>query len=166
MADIVEFKIEGLEELRKAFLENLPREASMAIREALVASGEIIQDSMEKNAPREESGPDAGLLANNIVTKVKVRKGRGYALIGPKRGVWYSEGRKSAGVINFITRTGKRVALPVKAGAKISIAHVSRFLEFGTSRAPADPFMTRAYESTRAAVQDCIVSKLRERLKL
>ena len=70
------------------------------------------------------------------------------------------------GRVSFKTATGKIVDFVSKHAGKVTAARVARYLEFGTSKMSAKPFMTPAFESSREAAFNHIVSKLREVLKL
>src|SRR5215469_9842427 len=66
-------------------------------------------------------------------------------------------------------RIGKSVRRHAKKKGKrrkISCATVSRFLEFGTSKMAARPFMTPAFESTKDEVLEFIISDLKDALGL
>jgi HK97 gp10 family phage protein len=48
---------------------------------------------------------------------------------------------------------------------RIAVASVARFLEFGTSKMSARPFMTPAWESHKEIVRDKIIEKLGEAIE-
>ena len=166
--EIVTVKIEGLDELMKVLKEKLPKEARLALRLALNEGGKIVQAAVEEEAPVEESGPDAGLLAKSIGVKTRMKQDYGYSIIGPERGVNYpSRPGKGAGRVTFKTRMGKVVSFMSKHAGIVSVAAVANWCEFGTSRGmKPDPFMTRAWESCKAAVQARIIENLKVRLHI
>jgi hypothetical protein len=50
--------------------------------------------------------------------------------------------------------------------SKVTAAMVGRFLEFGTKKMQAHPWITRAWESSKDAALARIIDKLKEQLKL
>jgi HK97 gp10 family phage protein len=148
VASPVEVKITGLDQLQKALLDQIPKKAASAMRGALRDGAAIIQSAIVQEAPK-----DTGLLAEHIDVKTRVRGAglTGSAFIGPGSKVVYPPtpsrfGQKS------------RRAMPAWV--------VARFLEFGTSKMSANPFMTRAFMAYRQKAIDAVVSKLKGALGL
>lgn len=144
MGKIVTINIAGLDKIQHE-LEVVPRrDANKILRTALKdGAGEILQ-GMHREAPK-----DSGFLDEHFGSRISLKGGglvAGTAFIGPQ------------GKINYPKRgTGGR-------GGRmrtIAVASVARFLEFGTSKMPANPFMTRAFESTKESALFKIIGTLR-----
>jgi hypothetical protein len=86
----------------------------------------------------------------------------GTAFIGPSTAAYPNRDQKPRQV-SFINRAGKRIAF---MATKITAATVGRFLEYGTSKMAAHPWMTKAWEKSKQAALDHIIAKLKEQLKL
>jgi HK97 gp10 family phage protein len=167
MADIVSFKIEGLDEIQKKLQEELPKDARLAMRIALSAGGGTVKTAMQDEAPVEEDSPDAGFLREHIKTKITVgRDGTtGRAYVGATNEA-YPNREGKLGRVSFKTITGKVVNFVSKHAGQVTAAKVARYLEFGTSRMSKHPFMTQAWEKSRQAALDRIIGKLKEKLHL
>lgn len=144
--------IKGLDELQKT-LEELPREVvKKGLRTALRAGAVPMSIGMAEEAPK-----DTGFLSEHFGIRIRV-KGQdvaGSAFIGPDGHVDYPN--KDGGYRERISESGKKF----KTG-RISVASVTRFLEFGTSKLAKNPFMTRAWERCKDASLKAIIEKLRE----
>jgi HK97 gp10 family phage protein len=144
MASPVEVKVVGLEELQKKLQDQLPQKAKAAIRAALRDGAKVIQAAIVDEAPK-----DSGLLSEHIDIKTRVRGGglTGSAFVGPSAKVTYPTSDNP--------RLGK--------GPRAKPAWlVAKFLEFGTVRMGANPFMTRAFESNKSKATDAVIARLRE----
>ena len=148
---MIEVKITGLDELQRV-LEEMPKDvARRALRGGLKAGSEIVRQRMVENAPKA-----SGFLSEHFNVKVRIRSNElvGTAHIGPAGKTYYpGKGAKEKGV-----RTGKH---PNKGGLT-PVASVARFLEFGTSRMSAKPFLRPAFESTKDSVLSTIINSLRD----
>jgi HK97 gp10 family phage protein len=144
MANTIEVKITGLEEIQKRLQDELPRKAANAMRAALRDGARVIQSAIVDEAPK-----DSGLLSEHIDVKTRVRGAglSGSAFVGPNAKVTYPTSDKP--------RPGK--------GPRAKPAWlVAKFLEFGTVRMGANPFMTRAFESNKQKAIDAVVARLRQ----
>lgn len=154
MADDVTVEIKGLEELQKA-LEELPRKvATKGMRAALKDGAEPIREAMVANAPKH-----TGFLSEHFGTKISIRRDElaGSAFIGPQGKVDYPLDEN--GTYRIVKdESGKIIA---KVGKK-AVATVARFLEFGTSKMAAHPFMTISFESMKSVALDRIIARLRD----
>ena len=151
MADLIEFKISGLDQLQKS-LEELPREvARKVLREGLRDGANEMRNAMVEAAPQR-----TGFLSRHFNIKLSLRGNdlAGTAHVGPA-GRMYYPGRGSAG---RGVATGRRP----HSGGQVPVVSVARFLEFGTSRMAAKPFMRPAFESAKGRVLDIIIDKIRE----
>jgi hypothetical protein len=89
-------------------------------------------------------------LSEHIGTKVSLRGDeiQGKSFVGPQ------------GKVNYPRRGFGR------KGRTIAAATVSRFLEFGTALNGANPFLTRAFESTKESAMEKIIPGIREKVGL
>ena len=152
MAEPLTFKMTGLAELQKKLEERPQRVIRKILRKALSAGGGIVRDMMAQMAPRGETG----FLSANFDFKVRVARDNvsGTAFIGPKGKTYYPNvGSRDRGV-----STGKYG----KKGGALPVASVARFLEFGTSKMPARPFMRPAFAASGRQALDKIIEVLRE----
>lgn|ERR1700687_2596459 len=167
MSEIVSVKIKGLDELQKKSQEQLPKDAKLALRIALNAGAGDVKRAMEEDAPVEQGGADSGFLRKNIKTKVTLRRNdlAGTARIGPTKAVYPGGGGKR-GNVTFKTRTGRVINFISNHAGATKAAMVARFLEFGTRKMAAHPWMTKAWEASKEKAFQQIVAKLKENLKL
>jgi HK97 gp10 family phage protein len=151
-------KISGLDELQKTLQEKLPADARKFVRIALSAGGGDVKRAMVANAPVEDSGENAGFLREHVNVKTRLTRGElaGSAFIGPSTAVYPGREGKTGTV-----KIGGKTFSSKHAG-QVTAARVARFLEFGTSRMGKKPFMTQAWESSKQAALDHIISKLKE----
>lgn len=145
--------IKGLAELQVT-LETLPRKVvTKVLREPMTDAANLVKDAMIQLAPKE-----TGFLADHFNAKYRVVRNEiaGSAFIGPAGKMYYpNRGSKERG-----TATGKH---PHKGGV-VPVASVARFLEFGTSKRPAKPFMRQAFEMTKDEALARITEGLKEAL--
>lgn len=126
MANVISVQVQGLADL-EAKLESVPLKIAQAIlRRAVKAGAEVFRGEMQSRVHRA-----TGFLAAHIGVRTSTRGLAGTALIG-------------AQTINYPTRPSKR-----GPGQTISAATVARFLEFGTRKMHAFPFVRQAFESRK-----------------
>lgn len=152
MADGLQFEIKGLDQLQKA-LEEMPRNvAKKGLRAALRAGAVPMKNGIVEEAPK-----DTGFLRDHFGVRISV-KGKdiaGSAFVGPEGHVDYPDaGGGYREKIN--NKTGKKSSI-----GRISVASVTRFLEFGTSKLAKKPFMTQAFEKMKGISLQAIIDKLR-----
>lgn len=136
MAD-VSVKIEGLEQLQRA-LKELPRKlAGQVLGQATKAGAELVVAAARQRAPKKSH-----LVEKNI----SVQKGRGSL---PERALY------EVGVKKTRTKRGKRNWSPF----------YWRFLEFGTKKMRARPFMVPAWEATQREALETITNNLKQGLE-
>jgi HK97 gp10 family phage protein len=120
------------------------------MRSGLRSGAKIIQNAIVQEAPK-----NTGFLSEHVDIKTRVSGSglKGSAFIGPNsRAIYPAESeRPTPGQKKSRTRTA---------------AMIARWLEFGTSRMAAKPFVTRAFEGNKGAALDAIISKLKEVLGL
>lgn len=145
----IDVKITGLQELQRV-LENMPKDvAKKIIRSTLKEAGEEMRESMAAAAPKE-----SGFLSQHFNVKLRISGDdiMGTAFIGPAGKMYYPKrGSKEIGVA-----TGKH---PHKGGL-VPVASVARFLEFGTSRMAAHPFMRAVFEGHKDIALKHIIADL------
>jgi HK97 gp10 family phage protein len=167
MQDIVTVKITGLDEIQKKLEEELPKDARLALRIGLSAGAGDIKQAMVDAAPVEADGENAGFLRDNLKVKTIIKRNElaGVAIVGATEAVY--PGREGKlGRVSFKTVTGRIVNFVSKHAGQVTAARVARYLEFGTSKMSAKPFMTPAFESTKETAFAHVVEKLREALRL
>lgn len=145
-------KIEGLDELQRK-LEQLPdKVAKKSLRSALTAGARIILSAFVAFAPRA-----TGFLAAHFDLHLSIRGSdlAGSAYVGPQGKMDYPNA--SGGYKERVNSAGRKSKL-----GRIAVASVARFLEFGTSKFGAKPFMTPAWESHKEVARDAIISNLAE----
>jgi HK97 gp10 family phage protein len=165
--DIVQFEMKGLKEIQEALEERLPKEARLAMRIALSAGGGTIKTAMQDGAPVEVDGQYSGFLRDNIKVKTVIRNGglAGTAIVGATTAAY--PGREgSKGRVTLKTATGKVVSFISNKAGQVTAAMVARWLELGTSKMSAHPFLTRAWESSKQAALERMIAKLKETLHL
>ncbi len=145
MANEVTVEIKGLDALQDALEELKGKAGTKTIREAARDGAALVRDAMAAEAPK-----DTGLLSEHF--DVKTRKVTGEDLA----------------VSAFVGPNAKQVIHPQSKGTtasdKRSAALISWFLEFGTSRMGKKPFLTRAFETSKQAALEKIISSLKARL--
>lgn len=159
--DGIEFKISGLAELEDK-LEHLPPVAAKrAIRQGLTDAPEVWAQEMADRA-RRYSGPDTGIppgyLAEHIGMRVRVSGSglAGSAHVGPERVDYPERGG------NF--RTEKNSKGREHQVGRIGVSNVAVYLEFGTRRSQAFPFIRPAFETGKAQVLEKFVADLKDSL--
>jgi HK97 gp10 family phage protein len=163
MPDLVSFEIKGLSELQKKLEEMATKDTRLAVRIALNAGASEVKKAAQEEAPVEAEGENSGFLKDHINIKVRMQGPIvGTAFIGPSTAAYPNRSQKPHQV-SFINRAGKRISF---TATKITAATVGRFLEYGTSKMAAHPWLTRAWNKSKEAALAHIIAKLREQLKL
>jgi HK97 gp10 family phage protein len=168
MSDIVTVNIKGLAELQKKLEEQLPKDARLALRIALAAGGGDVKRAMHDAAPEEEGGQSTGFLKKHINVKTRLSNNgmTGRAFIGPSADAFYPARKGKEGSVTFRTRLGRKITFFSKHAGGVTAAMVARWLEFGTRKMHARPFMTEAWEKSKASALAHIIAKLKEQLKI
>jgi len=136
MADGVKMEVHGLKELERKLLEMSPKLAKNALRAAVAAGARVVAAEARKNVP-----VDSGTLRRSIYTK-QIREES-----GDTQQTFYVGARQ-----------GK------KEQAKNRDGWYFPFVEFGTEKMAARPFMRPAFESTKDAAVQAIKTRLAERI--
>jgi len=137
MADGVTMQIEGLSELMEKLRQLGPRLARNGLRAAVSAGAQVIRREVKARAPR-----DSGVLNRAIYIKQIREKS------SPTQQTFYVG-----------ARAGKRYQ------RKNLDAYYWRFLEFGTVKMQARPFLRPAFESKKVEAAERIKEKLAERIE-
>lgn len=151
MPDWVTFEMKGLDAIQRK-LEQLPEKvARKGLKKALQRGGAIIASAFAAFAPRL-----SGFLAEHFNIKIKFHRGdlAASAYVGPDGKMDYPE--KDGTYRTKTSKTGR-----IKKVGRVAVAAVARFLELGTSKMPAKPFMTPAWESHKEIARDAIIDDLR-----
>lgn len=145
-------KVEGLSQIHKA-LSELGRKVSNKIAvKAMREGGKIVREQARQNAPvLSQSTPyrRAGTLKKAIKSSTKVLKnGKIGTVIRVKE-------LTTKQIETFKVRSGKKGALNPKD------PYYWRFLEFGTSKMPAKPFLRPAFEQSKEKAATEIITTLK-----
>ena len=154
MAKHERFKVEGLAELAKALRELPDRVAKNGLRVSVYAGAKVIRDEARMRAPKaaEVLGPNQpppGTLKRSVIMK-HVRE-----LSGGGRQTFY-----------VLVRHGKKYRNQGKRGNLSQDAWYWRFVEFGTRKMAARPFLRPALESRRRQAVDAIKQRLTQRIEI
>jgi len=138
----IEFKITGLKELQEK-LERLPRIAAKdCVRTGLKAGAFLWEQEMEFRVRKL-----TGFLEQHIGARIVVRGDElsGIAAVGPEK-------------MDYPDRGGgyrkKTIKGRVRNVGRIAASHVAAFLEFGTRKMRAQPFIRPAFETRKYEVLD------------
>lgn len=142
MAEVVTIKVTGAEELLHNIETLPPKIAKAIIRRSILGSIKIWQREMQSSVSR-----DTGFLADHIAIRssVKNRDLTGIGRVGPVK-------------IDYPRRVPKRGG----KGRTISAAAVARYLEFGTRKMRARPFIRQAFETRKSAVLEAFITAARD----
>lgn len=135
-----EFRIEGLDGVLRKMRSLSPKLQKKGAVAAVRKGANIVRDDARRRAKEFDDPATKESIARNIVTQVNNRLG------------------KRVG--------GVALRVGVRGGARVSPDNVGywRFLEFGTSKAQAQPFMRPALESNVDQATTAIVTELNRQL--
>lgn len=145
----MQVKILGLEQLKKA-LNQLPVEIQQkALRSAVSASAKVVVDSAITKAPAGETGN-----LKKAIYRYRSRSGSGTGretyLVGVRKGKKaYADTARN----RRLNRVGKKYTVQGEA-------YYWRFLEFGTVKMQAKPFMRPAFEGSKSRILDVMKERL------
>lgn len=146
-------KVEGLSQIHKA-LSELGRKVSNKIAvKAMREGGKIVREQARQNAPvLSQSTPyrRAGTLKKAIKSSTKVLKNGKIGTVVRVKTLTTKQ------IETFKVRSGKKGALNPKD------PYYWRFLEFGTSKMPAKPFMRPAFEQSKEKAATEIIKTLKD----
>ena len=154
MARAETVSIEGLAELNRALRELPQRIANRGLRTAVYAGAKVIRDEARHRAPKAAQSlgikqPPAGTLKRSVIMK-HIRE-----LSGGGRQTFY-----------VLVRQGKKYRNQGKRGNLSQDAWYWRFVEFGTRKMAARPFLRPALESRRREAVEAIKGRLAQRIEI
>lgn len=152
MAD-VEFTVTGLAELSKKLKEMPIKLAKNGLRAAVNAGAEVIRKDAKARVPVK-----TGNVRKNIYKKQIREKSNNFQqtyYVGVKLG------RKRKLAPTKLNVRKQRVGQLYDVE---SSAYYWRFLEFGTSKLPARPFLRPAFDTKKSQAVDAMAKKLKERI--
>lgn len=151
MADTI--KVEGLDDI-VARLRALPTAISGKnggpVRKALAKAAQLVRDDARNHAPVGETG----MLKENII----MYRDRNPQDIGATE--HYRVGVRKIKLTRKVKNLLRKVA---RAGTSIKIAedvYYWRFVEFGTSKMKARPFLRPAFDNNKGAINDTFIETL------
>lgn len=146
-------KVEGLSQIHKALSELGSKVSNKIAVKAMREGGKIVREQARQNAPvLSQSTPHrrAGTLKKAIKSSTKVLKnGKIGTVIRVKE-------LTAKQIETFKVRSGKKGALNPKD------PYYWRFLEFGTSKMPARPYLRPAFEQTKEKAATEIIKTLKD----
>lgn len=154
MAKRETFKIEGLAELGKALRELPVRVARNGLRVSVYAGAKVVRDEARARAPKAQQSlgpnqPPPGTLKRSVIMK------------------HIPELSSSTRQTFFVTvRHGKKYRKQGKKGNLSQDAWYWRFVEFGTRKMRAQPFLRPALEAKRREAGQAMRDRLSERIEL
>lgn len=146
----VEFKIEGLDGVLRKMRELSPKLQKKGLVSAMRKGANIVRDDARARAKQFDDPSTPRPIWKEIVTRNNSRRGR-----------------KEGGVVMQVGVRGGARNPGGSANASndnASSVWYWRFLEFGTSKMQAQPFMRPALESKAEAATDAIVTELNRQL--
>ena len=154
MAKRETFKIEGLAELGKALRELPERVARNGLRVSVYAGAKVVRDEARARAPKAEqplgpNQPPPGTLKRSVIMK------------------HIPELSSLTRQTFFVTvRHGKKYRKQGKRGNLSQDAWYWRFVEFGTRKMRARPFLRPALEARRSEAGQAMKDRLSERIEM
>lgn len=155
---MTDFRLQGVDHVLRKLRTLGPKLQKRALAGALRKGAAIVRKAAVRRAKQFDRADSPNKVYREIVTRTNARAGKkaGGAVVqigvkgGAKRYVNNSPNRRAGGV-------GKSYEGPGNV-------YYWRFLEFGTAKMPAQPFMRPALEQNVGAVTEAIVSDLNKRL--
>lgn len=153
MAIQTTLEVKGLRELQERLKTLAPNLARNALRASVAAGATTIRKAAQERAPYyhgdvAKGHPPPGTLKRSIVQKQAAEKSSLFRQ-----------------VYVVAVRKGKKYQNQGKKGHLSQDAYYWPFVEFGTSKMAARPFMRPAFESKKVAAVQAIKDKLIERIK-
>ena len=150
MPELFTWKITGLDKAQRLLREAPKREAKQTISDALQAGAHLGKGAMQRNAPK-----DTGFLEKHFDIKIRMFRegGAGVAFVGPQGKIDCPE--RAGGWRDRLTKKGKK-----RLAGRIPVLAVARFLEFGTSKMAARPWLTRSIEAVKRDIVDAMARRI------
>lgn len=148
----VEFQVQGLAELRAKLTGLAPKLQNNLVRGALRAGAAVIAEEARNRAPMH-----TGQLKASIRVSTRVINGRPVALVkaGDRYRVFAGKGRATKNPYRSIGASGC---------VNYHAAFYAHFIEFGTSKMAAKPFLRPAFEAKKEPAVEAFAEYLRQRL--
>lgn len=145
--------VQGLKELNDALKQLPERIAKNALRAGVYAGAKVIRDEAKMKAPRytgpvSQGHPPPGTLKRSIIMKHIPEQS------GLYRQTFY-----------VTVRSGKQYRNQGKKGNLSQDAYYWRWVEFGTAKMSAKPFLRPAFEGQKTGALDAIKNKLAARIE-
>lgn len=146
-------KVEGLSQIHKALSEFGRKVSNKIAVKAMREGGKIVREQARQNAPiLSQSTPHrrAGTLKKAIKSSTKVLKNGKIGTVIRVKTLTTKQ------IETFKVRSGKKGALNPKD------PYYWRFIEFGTSKMPAKPFLRPAFEQSKEKAVTEIIKTLKD----
>lgn len=156
MARIVEIRISGLREINRA-MQELPRRMDRRLlSKSLIAGGRLIRDEARDRVPLLQL-PDPRRVRGALRRAIHV-------------GAVRPEGHTASVWIRVRSLTRRQIASFKKKRGKSAATNPNdpfywRFVEFGTSRMPARPFLRTAFEAKKVDAVNAAIADLAPRVQ-
>lgn len=144
--------VKGLRELSEALKELPQRIARNALRQSVAAGASIIRNDAKARAPVSTQAPAPGdPLPGTLKRSILIKH------VPERSGV-------SSQTFIVGVRSGKRYRNQGKKGNRSQDAYYWRWVEFGTVKMSARPFLRPAFEANKQAAVDAIAQYLAKRI--
>lgn len=143
---MIEIKVEGLQELERRLLEFGPKVARNGLRSSNYAGAKVIREAVRQSAPVR-----TGLLKASI---------EAFRRRGPQTQAKHSVGVKGVRKKYANTALNRRRGRVGRKYQADGPAFYARFVEFGTSKMTARPFMRPAFEKSSTAAIEAVKAGL------
>ncbi|OWQ56401.1 hypothetical protein CEE60_02700 [Stenotrophomonas maltophilia] len=146
--------IQGLDGLLRSLREAPKAVQGRAVQTGMRKGGNVIRDDARRRAPKA-----SGLMASQIVTRRANARNRTRAGVG-KGGEYFTVGVKSGRRRKYAnTKRNQRRGRAGKSYVDRGWAYYWRFLEFGTKKLRAQPFLTPAGEAKGPEAAQVIIDE-------
>lgn len=161
--NIINVQLKGLAQLQD-MLERQPlQKAKGVIRDSLTVASKIMENGMIAEAPvylGDYPIIPRGYLADNINTRITIKNNlSGSAAVGPRARIDYPSRFEQFKRLNKNAGLTQRKK-GTKTAGRIAVLTVARFLEYGTSKMAANPFISRAFLKYREAAEASLIENL------
>lgn len=152
--EFIQTRVEGLEQLQQVLVQQPPEKARRTLRDALELGGNVFLNAIQREVPRL-----TGFMASHFNIKYSWRGSSstnpaGTAFVGPD------------GKMDYPLAGGGYKKRGRKDIGRVRVSSVVRWLEFGTSKMQANPFFTRAFESSKSDALNRVISAIKQGLGL
>ena len=158
-----QFKIQGWQEMRRTFAELKKGVRNRVSKAALMAGGRIIAKNTKSITPVADAdqttrgipvGPGRGLLKRSLGLRGKIKNGRAYVVVGPRRKMKMQIG---------VNKKGEPVYMnPTNYAHLMETGHVLKRGNKIVGRVAPTNFMRRGFEMSLGAAQAVIEQKFAE----